>query len=83
MLMGVFLPVVRPVAVDWECDEGDLEHSVDKEVFSFLNGCAITLVPFFTDFLRDAALPEKVEDFIEEASVDFGILKRLLNDLPD
>ena len=60
-----------------------MECSVDKEVFSFLNGHAITLAPFFTDFLRDAALPEKVEDFIKEASVDFGILKRLLNDLPD
>lgn len=79
--MGAF-SVVGP-EVDWERIERDVEREVEREVLSFLNGCATIFAPFFSDFLRDVALPEKVEDLVEEASVDLGMVKRLLDNSPD
>ena len=55
-----------------ECDE------VERDCLSFLKGRVIAFVPFRTDFLRDAALPEMREDLVEEVSVDFT-MKEILN----
>jgi hypothetical protein len=43
---------------------------------SFLNGRAKAFTPFCTFFFKDAALPETVEDFVEAASVDLGMMER-------
>jgi hypothetical protein len=44
--------------------------------FNFLNGRARAVAPFFTDFFRDAALLERVEDLVEEVSVDFAMMEK-------
>ena len=65
-----FVPVIRRVKTEWERDERDEE----RDCLSFLNGRATAFTPFWTVFLRDAALPETSEDFVEEVSVDFAMM---------
>ena len=54
-----------------ECDECDDE--LEKDCSSFLNGLAMSFMPFLTDALRDAALLR--EDLVEEFSVDFTMME--------
>jgi hypothetical protein len=62
-----------------ECNERD---EVERDCLSFLNGRAAAFAPFCTDFLRDAAFPEMIEDLAEEVSVDFAMGKRTVFDIP-
>ena len=50
-------------------------EAVEIDFLSFLNGRAMAFAPFRTNFLRDAALPEIIEDLVELVSIEFAIMQ--------
>ena len=54
---------------------------MERVCFNFLNGCIAAFTPFFTAFFKDEALPEMVEDFVEDVSVGLTMVSGL-NDVP-
>jgi hypothetical protein len=71
------IPESASDVVEHESDERDLA-AVTIDVFSFLNGRAKVFAPCFTDFFREAALAESVEDFVDEVSVDLAMSKVIM-----
>jgi hypothetical protein len=59
--------------IERECDVRDVV-AVAIDVLSFLNGRVKAFAPCFTDFFKEAALPENVEDFVEDVSVGFAMI---------
>jgi hypothetical protein len=51
------------------------EVEVERDVLIFLNGRVKAFAPCFTWFFKDAPLPERTEDLVEEAAlvVDLGM----------
>jgi hypothetical protein len=67
------MKVVGSVVIDGERAERDVE--VETFFLSLLKGRARTFAPFCTFFFREVALPER-DDLTEEATEDFGMVKR-------
>ena len=74
--IGLFSSLSDTGAVVIEGERVERKVEVEIDALSFLNGRAKAFARFLTDFFREAALLERVEDAVKEVSVDLGMTEK-------